>query len=56
MSLDEETRRLYDQHGRLFLMTQATRMQEAKEEGMVEGKEFVAKTALPLVIEDELLI
>jgi len=31
-------------------------MQEAKEEGLEEGKEFVAKNMLSLGIEDELII
>ena len=36
MSLDEETRRLYEAR-EMFLHDQATRMQEAKEEGLEEG-------------------
>ncbi len=55
MSLDEETRRLYEAR-EMFLHDQATRMQEAKEEGLEEGKEFVAKNMLSLGIEDELII
>jgi len=55
MSLDEETRRLYEAR-EMFLHDQATRMYEAKEEGLEEGKEFVAKNMLSLGIEDELII
>jgi predicted transposase/invertase (TIGR01784 family) len=55
MSLDEETRRLYEAR-EMFLHDQATRMYEAKEEGLEEGKEFVAKNMLSLGIDDELVI
>ena len=59
MSLDEETRRLYEAR-EMFLHDQATRMYEAKEEGLEEGKkqerETVAKNMLSLGIEDELII
>jgi predicted transposase/invertase (TIGR01784 family) len=59
MSLDEETRRLYEAR-EMFLHDQATRMQEAKEEGLEEGikkgREEVAKNMLSLGIDDELVI
>ena len=55
MSLDEENRRLYEAR-EMFLHDQATRMYEAKEEGLEEGKEFVAKNMLSLGIDDELVI
>ena len=63
MSLDEETRRLYEAR-EMFLHDQATRMYEAKEEGLEEGmkkglekgKETVAKNMLSLGIDDELII
>ena len=63
MSLDEENRRLYEAR-EMFLHDQATRMYEAKEEGLEEGmkkglekgKETVAKNMLSLGIEDELII
>ena len=63
MSLDEETRRLYEAR-EMFLHDQATRMYEAKEEGLEEGMkkglekgtETVAKNMLSLGIDDELII
>ncbi len=63
MSLDEENRRLYEAR-EMFLHDQATRMYEAKEEGLEEGmkkglekgKETVAKNMLSLGIDDELII
>jgi len=63
MSLDEENRRLYEAR-EMFLHDQATRMYEAKEEGLEEGmkkgleegKETVAKNMLSLDIDDELII
>ena len=63
MSLDEENRRLYEAR-EMFLHDQATRMYEAKEEGLEKGreegreeaKETVAKNMLSLGIEDELVL
>ena len=63
MSLDEENRRLYEAR-EMFLHDQATRMYEAKEEGLEEGlkkgreeeRKDVAKNMLSLGIEDELII
>jgi len=67
MSLDEETRRLYEAR-EMFLHDQATRMYEAKEEGLEEGmkkgreegreeeRKDVAKNMLSLGIDDELVI
>ena len=55
MSLDEETRRLYEAR-EMFLHDQATRMYEAKEEGREEERNEVAKNLLSLGIEDELII
>ena len=63
MSLDEETRRLYEAR-EMFLHDQATRMYEAKEEGLEEGmkkgmekeRETVVKNMLSLGIDDELII
>ena len=59
MSLDEENRRLYEAR-EMFLHDQATRMQEAKEEGVEEGKkqerETVAKNLLSLGMDNEFVI
>ena len=71
MSLDEETRRLYEAR-EMFLHDQATRMQEAKEEGLEEGimkgkeqgvkegkqqeRETVAKNLLSLGMDNEFVI
>ncbi len=59
MSLDEETRRLYEAR-EMFLHDQATRMYEAKEEGLEkgreEGKETVAKNLLSKGMDDEFVM
>ena len=63
MSLDEENRRLYEAR-EMFLHDQATRMYEAKEEGLEEGmkigkkegKETVAKNLLSKGMDDEFVI
>lgn len=62
MSLDEETQRLYEAQKRL-LHDQATRMQEAKEEGLEEGmkkgreegREGFVKNLLSLGMDDEFI-
>ena len=62
MSLDEENRRLYEAR-EMFLHDQATRMYEAKEEGLEEGmkigrkegKETVAKNLLSKGMDDEFI-
>ena len=59
MSLDEETRRLYEAR-EMFLHDQATRMYEAKEEGLEEGmkkgKETVAKNLLSKGMDDKFVM
>ncbi|WP_373838826.1 hypothetical protein [Methanospirillum sp.] len=55
MSLDEENRRLYEAK-EMFLHDQATRMYEAKEEGMEKGKETVAKNLLSKGMDDEFVM
>ena len=67
MSLDEETRRLYEAR-EMFLHDQATRMYEAREEGLEEGmkkgreegvekgKETVAKNLLIKGMDDEFVM
>ena len=63
MSPDEENRRLYEAR-EMFLHDQATRMYEAKEEGLEEGmkigkkegKETVAKNLLSKGMDDEFVI
>ncbi len=62
MSPDEENRRLYEAR-EMFLHDQATRMYEAKEEGLEEGmkigrkegKETVAKNLLSKGMDDEFI-
>ena len=59
MSLDEENRRLYEAR-EMFLHDQATRMYEAKEEGLEEGmkkgKETVAKNLLSKGMDDKFVM
>ena len=67
MSLDEENRRLYEAR-EMFLHDQATRMYEAREEGLEEGmkkgreegvekgKETVAKNLLTKGMDDEFVM
>lgn len=63
MSLDEETRRLYEAR-EMFLHDQATRMYEAKEEGLEEGmkkgreeeRKEVAKNLLSKGMDDEFVM
>ena len=63
MSPDEENRRLYEAR-EMFLHDQATRMYEAKEEGLEEGmkigrkegKETVAKNLLSKGMDDEFVM
>ncbi len=63
MSLDEENRRLYEAR-EMFLHDQATRMYEAKEEGLEEGmkkgreeeRKEVAKNLLSKGMDDEFVM